>query len=166
MPRTEVTTELRRIQEANGGLLRANDVVLEASREDSPLHPYFNWDDGAAAHQWRLQQARQLIRVCVEVLPYDEPHHLVRAYVSLIPDRVQDLGGYRSMVEVMSSPNGRHQLLQDALEQLARIRARYAQLVELAGVFRSISRAEREYGSTPPPPPPKDSDNGGDHPPV
>jgi hypothetical protein len=161
MGRTEVIEELRRIQDSNGGLLRAADVVMEASRPGSPLHDHFNWDDTEAAHQWRLQQARQLIRVSVAYLPFDEPHYQVRAFVSLTPDRQREQGGYRAMVSVLNAPSERQQLLLDALEELNRLKIKYHNLTELDSIFRGIERAQRNYGM---PPPPQGFDNGGDIP--
>jgi hypothetical protein len=157
MARTEITAELRRIQESNGGLLRAIDVVREASVVSSPLHGHFNWDDTEAAHQWRLQQARQLIRVTVETLPYDEPQYLVRAFTSLTPDRLIEGGGYRATVEVLRTPTERQQMILDCLEELNRLKVKYHILTELAALFKAIDRAQRTYG---PPPPPQDYDNG------
>ncbi len=150
MPRTEVTRELLRIQSLNGGLLRAADVVAEATDIRSPLHRCFEWNDGEAAHQWRLQQARQLIRVTVEYLPYEETTYEVRAFVSLSPDRLVQDGGYRVMTEVLASPSQRQQLLADCLDELNRIRVRFSQLTELDNIFRSIERAQRNYGQQPP----------------
>ena len=157
MAKAEVRNELHRIQTLNGGLLRASDVVEEARNPESPLHSSFNWDDTAAAHQWRLQQARQLIRVVVEMLPYNEPQYEVRAYVSLTPDRVQDNGGYRVMTEVLASPPERQQMLADALDELNRLKVRYHQLSELDSVFRAIERTSRNYE-----PPPNEQAEGGD----
>jgi hypothetical protein len=151
MARTEVTRELLRIQALNGGLLRAVDVVEEARHPASPLHEYFQWDDSLAAHQWRLQQARQMIRVTVEYLPYEEPRYEVRAFVSLSPDRQLEDGGYRAVVEVLATPSRRQQLLADALQELNRIKTKYFQLTELDGIFRAIERAARNYGQPPPP---------------
>jgi hypothetical protein len=151
MPRIDVVQELYRIQ-AMYGLLRPADVIAEASHPDSPLHGYFQWDDGLAAHQWRLQQARQLIRVTVETLPHDEPHYQVRAFISLTPDRQLDGGGYRVMAQVLAAPSERAQMLTDALDELNRLKVKYFQLSELAGVFAAIERAARNYGHRPPPP--------------
>lgn len=44
------------------GELTAESVVAEASRPDSPLHRYFEWDDTIAAREYRKVQARALIR--------------------------------------------------------------------------------------------------------
>jgi hypothetical protein len=156
MRSTDVTNELSRIQTDNGGLLRAADVVREASHPGSPLHDYFNWADDEAAHQWRLQQARQLIRVTVTYLPYVMPQYQVRAYVSLGPDRQQPGGGYKALVEVLKSPSERQQLLADALAELNKLKVRYHHLTELAGVFAAINRAQQSHGQPPPP----DSFNG------
>jgi len=154
MPQTEVINELARINAMNG-VLRASDVVEEARPVGSPLHHCFEWDDVEAADKWRLQQARQLIRYVVEMLPYDAPKFEVRAYVSLTPDRVEKRGGYRVMAEVLTSPSGRSQLLADALAELNRLKVKYYQLTELDGIFRAIERAQRNYGV-----PPDDQPNG------
>jgi hypothetical protein len=54
--------------ETQHGQLQPELVVEEARDPASPLHPYFLWDDEAAGHAWRVEQARQLIRsVRVEI---------------------------------------------------------------------------------------------------
>jgi hypothetical protein len=45
----------------HGGVLRPEDVVREATSPKSILHGCFEWDDKKAGHQFRLDQARQLI---------------------------------------------------------------------------------------------------------
>lgn len=153
----EVRDELRRIAEEHGGLLRAADVVAEAANAASPLHGHFEWDDGEAAHQYRLQQARQLIRVTVEVQQYEQHCYRVRAYVSLQEDRVEAGGGYRVTAQVLGSQTGREQLLDQALRELNNLKIRFQELTELVAVFAAIDRATRNYGDTPPPPPPPQS---------
>ena len=44
------------------GRLTPDEVVHIASDPESPLHEAFDWDDASAAHQYRLDQARSLIR--------------------------------------------------------------------------------------------------------
>jgi hypothetical protein len=53
--------ELERIRRATGSLT-SEAVVAEATPEDAPLHPAFEWDDEAASHAFRLMQARGLVR--------------------------------------------------------------------------------------------------------
>lgn len=57
--------ELERIRVKDGGELRTAAVVDAARPEAAPLHPAFEWDDEAAAEEWRLHQARNLVRSVV-----------------------------------------------------------------------------------------------------
>jgi hypothetical protein len=47
-------------------------VVIAATDKSSPLHRYFEWDDGKAAHQHRLDQARRLIGSVRVLVEYEE----------------------------------------------------------------------------------------------
>lgn len=64
-----VAQELERIRQRRG-LLTAEIVLEESRKKSSPLHAAFIWDDKEAAHQFRLMQARQLIR-SIEIV-YEE----------------------------------------------------------------------------------------------
>jgi hypothetical protein len=57
----DLRSELLRIREEHGKLTAAA-VLDDARQPDSPLHVAFLWDDGEAAEQYRLLQARTLIR--------------------------------------------------------------------------------------------------------
>jgi hypothetical protein len=60
----EVTAaELERIRQAHDGKLTASAVLSAAEAEDNPIHDRFEWDDSKAGHEYRLMQARQLIRL-------------------------------------------------------------------------------------------------------
>ena len=64
----QVRDRLEKIRSRNQGVLTPDDVVKDASSKTSPLHAYFTWDDSEAAHRYRLDEARSLIRnVKVEV---------------------------------------------------------------------------------------------------
>jgi len=143
----EVREALESIRQAHDGILRAEDVVEAAADPDSPLHRHFQWDDGKAAHQYRLIQARNLITVYVEVLPgvSQEP---VQVYVSLAQDRQEVGGGYRRIRDVLADPDMRARLVDEALAEFERAKAKYGQLVELAEVFEAIDRvrASRDAG--------------------
>lgn len=137
----KVILELKRIASENGGLLQPEIVVNEARSKTSPLHSRFTWDDGEAAHQYRIWQARQLIRVSVEVLAGTK--ETMDVFVSLSPDRERESGGYRVMTEVMSDSQLRAILLKDALEELEIFRDKYKKLKELAEVFSAMKRIRR-----------------------
>lgn len=141
----DVVNELVRLAEAHGGELQPA-VVVDAARDNtSPLHSHFEWDDSAASAAWRLYQARQLINVVVRYETIGENKLIpVRVFVSLTPDRQQDGGGYRLVTRVMSDTAQRQQLLIDALAELRRVQAKYAELKELAEVFAAVDRVAIE----------------------
>lgn len=72
----DIIAELTRLAKANAGRLTPDNVVDAAQDEASPLHQCFEWDNDAAAHMFRVEQARHLIRsVRVDVTT---SHHTVR----------------------------------------------------------------------------------------
>lgn len=138
----DVTQELEEIRSRHGGILRAEDVVEFARDETTHLHSHFEWDDTEAAEQYRLEQARRVIRLRVTVaknLGNDRP---VPMYVSLTTDRAQPGGGYRPFVDVMSSEELKAELLRQALSEFKRVRSRYNELRELAPIFAAIEQVD------------------------
>ena len=133
-----IARELERIALANDGVLRQEDVVAFARDPSTALHSQFDWDDTEAAHQWRLQQAAQVIRMQVRVLEEDAAS--VRAYVSLTPDRANG-GGYRMMASVLSNEELSRQMMLDALAELSAVRRKYRTLQRLSGVWNEIDAA-------------------------
>jgi hypothetical protein len=139
-----IIAELKRIAAASGGELRAEIVVEEARAVESPMHSWFQWDDTAAAHQYRIIQARQLIRVTVTYIGDGQNKIPMRVFVSLTPDRELDSGGYRVMADVMENAESRQQLLRDALAEMDRFKAKYSALKELAELFMAIKSTKRK----------------------
>lgn len=144
----EVINELHRIAEENSGILRAEDVVKSASRKNSPLHSSFTWDDSEAAHQWRLTQARQLIRVTVTYIGDAKQQVPMRVFVSLSTDRESEGGGYRSTVSVLANKNFRQQMLEDAVADMERFEKKYETLAELTEVFDAMRRARQPVAAS------------------
>ena len=136
-PSQEAIAELENILELSEGLINPEDVVLRAAKKTNPLHDYFEWQDGEAAHQYRLYQARKLIRVWVVVLP-QKPQSPVRMMVSLTSDR----GGlgYRRLTDVMEDAELRAKLLEESKRDMSYFRRKYALLSELAGVFAAMDK--------------------------
>jgi hypothetical protein len=132
-----VISELNRLAEENNGVLEPERVVVAASAADSPLHSFFEWNDGEAAAQFRITQARKLIRVCVSYIGPKEAPVLSRVFVSLSSDR-RDGGGYRPMVEVLSDDAMRSRMLRDAMEEMARFKRKYQHLQELVNVIEAM----------------------------
>ena len=63
-----IQEELEKIDVEENGIV-PDRVVELASDPTHPLHQCFEWDDGEAAHKYRLWQARQLIKRVVIQTP-------------------------------------------------------------------------------------------------
>ena len=136
----KIKEELEAIAEGNGGILRGIDVIRFAQEnQDSTLNSRFQWDDSKAGHQYRLQQARQLIRPHVTVVSDDSPE--VKVWVSLSGDRVQEDGGYRRVESVMSNDLQRAALVREALKDANVWRTKWKDLEELRAIFAAIQEA-------------------------
>lgn len=116
-------------------VLRAQDVVEVARDKDSPLHPYFDWSEGDAAQKWREHQARSLIasvRVVLSEAPNRPP---LRAFL-----HVPTKSHYSEAAKVMTNPEKRRLVLNRALNELESFQRRYAEMEELAAIFRAVER--------------------------
>ena len=140
--RRNILHALESIRAKHGGILRPEDVVATAADPKSILHGQFEWDDGKAAQEYRLWQARHLIRVCVTIIPQAESGE-IRAYVSLKADREAPGGGYRALVDVLKDDELRRQLLAEALEEMEVFRSKYRRLRELAPIFEAAKRVRK-----------------------
>lgn len=142
-----VLKELESIRKKNKGLLNPEDVVNFAKNPETALHSRFTWEDSEAAHQYRLWEARQIIRVVVTMDPISKKH--IRAFVSLSPDRTPN-AGYRATAEVLDSAALTKIMLHDALIELTKFRDKYAELknlAELHDVFEAIDKATKSKPS-------------------
>ena len=138
-----IRAELEHICQSHGGVLRPEDVVAFARNKRTALHSELEWDDAKASQEHRLWQARTVIRVAVTVLP--SPHadqEPVRAYVSVVSDRVRPGGGYRPLADVMTNDEMRAELVTEALGEVKRWRRKYERLRELVPIFRAIDKVD------------------------
>ena len=117
-----------------GHPLRREDVVdWAAANQGSSLHAeIFSEDDSEAARQRRLFLAGQLIRIYVRSIP--QVNRPVRAFCHLPSDKA----GYRNVEDVMSNPNFRGEVLNEALSRMGNIRQSYAHLRELDVFFAPL----------------------------
>lgn len=126
------------------GVIRPMDVVQRAQNPESALHDCFTWDDEDAGHQYRLLQARNLLRVYVITEATDVSP--IRAFVSLTTDRHQAGGGYRALADVMNDDALRQQMLRDALAHLRSAQKQYKGLQQLDKVWEAVDEAEQQEG--------------------
>ena len=137
---------LEEIAAKHNGILRPADVVDEARAENSPLHNAFEWDDTVAAEAYRIEQAKELIRVQVVVIG-DNPEP-VRAFVNLRRFRGTDDGGYRIMARVLNDRELLAELKKDAAQELLAFQQKYARIQELAGVFAAAEEYRQALQKT------------------
>lgn len=123
----QIGETLAQVARAHAGKLDAEDVVEAARDPLSPLHSHFEWDDSVAAHQFRLTQARQMIRVVRIETGSDE---IKRAFISAC---TEDEGrSYRTLADVVSSGALQRSLLDAAERDLSAWLRQYGELIEVA----------------------------------
>lgn len=128
------------------GELTPEDVLADAKHDNSPLHSFFEWSDTEAAHQYRLQQARGLIRAVVAVYTQpDKPAIRTRAYVHINEPSAPH---YREASHAMSQAKTRKMVLDRAWNELQQWRKRYADLEEFAGLIKFIDMIETDVASS------------------
>ena len=127
MRNDELKAALKAIEDEKGRLT-AEAVVQTATPEDHPLHGQFEWDDEAAGHQHRLDQARHLIKAVMVRLEID--HRVVTSIAYVRDPAAVPKQGYRSVTAIISDPDD----------------AREAITAEFARVSRHLRRA-RDLGS-------------------
>lgn len=137
--------ELEVIRERSGGLLHPEDVIDHARDPASELHKYFEWDDNEAAKEYRLIQARKVIKVAVIV--EDNTQEKIKAYVKLDSDVKRGERGYRHIVEVLSDDAMRQEMLGAALQELLSFQNKYDKLRDVAQMqpaFKGIQETLKE----------------------
>lgn len=130
-----VHSELELIR-ARDGNITPEAVLEEACNDDNPMHSEFTWDDSEAAHAYRLEQARSLIR-SVEVVYEEAPTRQVRAYtiVSAPIEEKTNRKVYTDTREALADPATRAEILGNAVREALTFRRKYADLQELSKVF-------------------------------
>lgn len=124
--------EVERLSRENGGTITAENVVGSAESESSPLHNAFEWDDGLAAKEYRLVQARCLMR-SITVIRQDadeEEEKTIRAFVHTDTEKA-----YTSVHRAMSDEELRAEVLKKAWRELQTWRRKYEDLREFSAVI-------------------------------
>lgn len=133
-----VVRELERI-EVRDGVITADAVLKSATPASSPLHEYFEWNNGIAATKYRLWQARRLIHSVSVVYEEDGSGRYNRGFVNLkVTTDGTTARGYIGIARVMNDTELREQLLEQARQEAVDWRNRYRNLTELAAVFDAI----------------------------
>jgi hypothetical protein len=116
--------------------LTPEQIVAAAEPEHSPLHDWFEWNNDDAAQQYRLVQAREMLRF-IEVVRVERAVEPVRAFHVV---RIEGQSVYAKESRVFSDEELRKQVIDAALAQLESWQRRYDQYVELAGINAAITK--------------------------
>ena len=133
------------------GLMTPRAVVEDAKKETSPLHGCFEWDDTVAAENYRVHQARILIRTFnVEIIPDDninKPHEANAFYhVEIISEDGETASqGYVNYDRIASDNELKQQIIDKAKRELNLWRVRYSDLQkEFSEVFNAVDNLPLE----------------------
>jgi hypothetical protein len=134
---------LVKIEEKNGGMIRAIDVVEDAKNPRSPFHEAFEWDNEEAAHKWRLHKARTLINSIELMVRVDGSEKAYSAYLnmSLPVEDGKTIRRYVSLNVVMDNKAMRDDYLERAVSELKSWKEKYSGYKELFDVFDAIDSA-------------------------
>lgn len=130
---SDLLAQLTSIRDARGAL-NAEIVLEEASDPRHPLHNRFDWDDTEAAHQWRLRQASQLLRV-VRFRPDPTTPRNLRAFVA-VRGRNTPRADYVPTEEALSDDFTRRLVLADMEREFRTLKRRYEHMREFADMLR------------------------------
>ena len=131
----QIRQELERIRKANRGVLNPADVVDFARDPNTALHSRFVWDDSEAAQQYRLVQAREVIRFTITVVE----NKSTPMYVSLREERNKGVS-YMSIEDVLRDSDKTRTMLNQALSEIEGWQRRYETLAELARLRGTIAK--------------------------
>lgn len=142
-PRREATVVLEalmQIADRCHGRVSPRDVVTAAETEGSPLHRYFEWNDEVAAIEFRLVQARELLRAVIVPVtsPSGDERVMVRAFVGTGGDGE----GERAYVPIglaMIEPKVLAEVTARAAKELGAWQERYEIYLQLEEFRQAIS---------------------------
>ena len=132
----KVGMELETLEHEKGCVL-PEDVVSRAKPKDSVLHPLFEWNDKEAAKEYRLHQARQVIRLLiVEDNSEKENPKKYRAFVNVSENRKK--GVFINIKSALEDEETRAVVLGAALNELRAFKAKYQTYNELTRIISEI----------------------------
>lgn len=136
-----VGRQIERLRKANGGDVTEEVVVAAAEDAKSVLHPFFEWNDRKAAHEFRLNQGRTLIR-SIKIVTTESPDTPIRAFWSVRRD-ADSPRVYTSIQVALADDDLRGQLIADAMRELESFKRKYGELREFADVVLAIENTVR-----------------------
>lgn len=131
---------IQKLANANKSIVTPEMVVNDAADERSPLHDFFEWNSHKAALQYRLVQARELLRyIHLKIIRDDETEDSVRAFHHVSDGEGEDeTSRYIVASRVFTDEDFTADVIQRALRELRAWQARYRLYRELSEVWAAI----------------------------
>lgn len=146
--RSEIEQRIKDLADAHDGRLTPELLIAEAKSSDSPLHQEFEWDDSIAAHRYRIDQARELIRSVRYVFRTEHIKVTTVAYVR-DPEASPSDAGYISVDRVKHNEDMQRDVLisefkraADALSRARKLAALFGMTSEIDGFIRELDLAK------------------------
>jgi hypothetical protein len=104
--------------------------VLEAARSnDSPIHPYFIWDDSVAAEKYRLEQARFLLKsIVIRYIESGSPADAAPTEIRIFHSDPAEPERYSHIRKVMGDEELLERIIVEAKGEIREIRDRIKHL--------------------------------------
>lgn len=116
-------------------------LVIESRKKKSPLHDCFEWDNSKAAEEYRIVQAREILRfIVVEIEPdaeYKEPR-IVRAFVAPSSIEQEDSTSYLTIQTVRNDDDLNAAYLRQLNRELSIIRNKIKSFKIFSEVVKAI----------------------------
>ena len=116
-------------------------IVLDAARpKDSPIHHHFIWDNEEAAHKYRLNQARELIKsisIKVKVKGSLDPI-TIRAFITPKPTPFTGEGNFRPVLEISEDKEYLEILKENFIQDIEIFTRKYDTLLKLDSELAEI----------------------------
>jgi len=132
---------LQTIYERDGTLM-PEAVISDAKKKTSPLHDYFTWDDGRAAHLWRIEQARRLIR-SVRISVVQTTHTLATPHYVRDPDSPADTQGFVAVPDLATDQDRALRVVQYETRRAVAAMHRAAGIADTLGLEDEVQAAIR-----------------------
>lgn len=135
----KLASEVHALRRQDGSFDPTDLVEWAVENPKSDLHGEFLWNDAAASHEYRLWQARQLIkRYVVQVSDDGEP---VKIPIISVPSLRKTGGSYITSDMVSANEVWRLEVLEEQKAKLRTARLQYEAITpEIAPVWRAIKR--------------------------
>ena len=126
--------EVNRIASSNKDRITPEMILSPASKKTNPMHDYFEWDNSSAGHQYRVIQARRLIRSIKVTIVSRHVEVTAVAYVR-DPACGNDEQGYVSVSKVRTEDDNARDVM---LDEFTRVSSALKRARELATVFNMV----------------------------